>query len=58
MTPGLSRTLDVLEIICTSVFTLEAVIFFIALGPIHYLRSGSHIFELVIVIGCWVDITC
>ena len=58
MTPRLSRVLDVLEIICTSVFTLEAVIFFIALGPIHYLRSGSHIFELVIVIGCWVDITC
>ena len=58
MSPGLSEALNVLEILCTSVFTLEAVIVFIALGPSHYLRSGSHIFELVIVIGCWVDSTC
>jgi len=58
MTPRLSNTLDVLEILCTSIFTLESVIFLIADGPSHYLRSGPHVFELVIVIGCWVDIIC
>ena len=47
MTPRLSGTLDVLEILCTSIFTLESVIFFIADGPSHYLRSGAHVFELV-----------
>lgn len=58
MTPRLSNTLAVLEVICTSIFTLEAVIFFIADGPSHYLQSTAHVFELVIVLGCWVDIIC
>jgi hypothetical protein len=50
----LKDVFTVIEVVCTSIFTIESVTFFVADGPYHYFRSGNHVFELIIVIGCWV----
>ncbi|VDO07520.1 unnamed protein product [Brugia timori] len=54
--PGMDHVLDVLNLIFTGVFALEAVFKIIALNPKNYFGDRWNAFDFVIVLGSFIDI--